>query len=50
MTKEEYQAIMQMLRKIEKWLELIYNLFAKYDSMALLELEDLRTEEIKKGK
>jgi len=50
MTKEEFNAIMQSLKKIEKLLELIYNLFAKYDSMALLELEDLRAEENKRGR
>lgn len=40
--------ILRALKENNKKLELLYNLFAKYDSLAIQELEDLRSEETKK--
>ena len=50
MPEDTEKAILVELKKIRHFLELLYNLFAKYDSMALLEMEDLRAAEEKPKK
>jgi len=40
--------ILIAVKELKYQMELLYNLFSKYDSMAIQELEDLRTAEQKK--
>lgn len=46
--EEMLHSILKELREIKKFMELTYNLFSKYDSQAILELEELRSADIKK--
>jgi len=50
MSDETERAMLVELKKISHFLELLYNLFSKYDSQALLELEELRAAEEKPRK